>query len=280
MVLRALAGEAVRSFFGGRPLAGVDGSVVSLGASYPYCLSFFRALAKVSRPAGEEGKTWSFSLFCPLLPAHGALVEEMIAAGRDAEEALTCLRWEFLVRRELEAARACLERHEPRLLLWDGGFARLRAYGGEEWEEFKKEALARETVLLGVTEEVAARSLGKRLGFSGEAASPADRELLYGLLEPGEAFFVAPGRLYARLAHHPQAVAVDYLPEQEEFVLPALRYVYTITPRAGRGFPLWLDIVDAEVRLTRQEAELLLSSCLDPALTELFLRPLRARRDY
>jgi len=90
----------------------------------------------------------------------------------------------------------------------------------------------------------------------------------------------AKKRVYVRFSWHPQVIAVDYFPEQEEVLPDALSFLYTITPSHGRGFPLWLDIVDAEVRLTAAHLEGFLAAHLDPHLVELFLRPLRWQRDY
>ena len=43
-------------------------------------------------------------------------------------------------------------------------------------------------------------------------------------------------------------------------------------------FP-WLDVVDAEVRLSKEEVDAMIATYLDPAMAEVFLRPLRASRE-
>ncbi len=278
--LRRLSSGEIQEFFRGSSLVGVDGSLNTFGAAFPYTVTFFRALARSCRTGAEGKRFWAHRIFSPLLPEHRAKVEEKVKAGLDPEEALARLRWETLAALEAEAGRRALEEEHPRLLLWDGAFARLEAHAPLVWEELKSCALSRRTLLLGVTEEIATSSF-RDLG----AGMMADREILYSLLRPGEGFQLREegreevGRVYVRLASHPQVIAVDYLPEQRGDLATALNFLYTITPEHGRGFPLWLDIVDAEVRITRDQVEVLIANYLDPAVTELFLRPLRARRD-
>ncbi len=204
--------------------------------------------------------------------------------GLEAEDALARTRWEMLAELEAEVGMRALAAEEPRVLLWDGGFARLEIHAAGAWGEIRERALRQGTVVLGVTEEVATSSLVKPL-FPDAGENWGDREVLYGVLRPGEAFIREEGnkkkrgRVYVRFASHPQVLAVDYLPEQKEELMTALCYLFTITPSHGRGFPLWLDIVDAEVRITREEMDTLLASYLDPELLEFYFRPLRSWRD-
>lgn len=280
-----LSGPEIQSFFQGRPLAGVDGSFVTYGASYPYVVVLFRALARTTAPCGGN-RIWRESIFSPLLPRFQEKLSERLEQRMTPEAVLAHLRWELLAELEAEVAEQALEDENPRLLLLDGGFARLEKHAPEIWERVRKVALNQDTVVLGVTEEIATCSLAQTLlgrrGFPGDLA---DREVLFGLLEPGEVYqregelFRGRGRVYVRFARHPQVVAVDYLVEQQDELLKALNFLSTITPQHGRGFPLWLDVVDAEVRLTREQVEALLAAYLDPALTEVFLRPLRESRE-
>ena len=291
--LRYLAGEEIRTLFGDYPLVGVDGSLNSCGASFPYTVTFFRALARSTREGVTGGKYWTYRVFSPLLAKHQVQVQTLIDQGLDPEDALAHIRWSTLAAMEAEIGETALEREHPRILLWDGGFARLETHAPAIWERVKEGALRQGTIMLGVTEEIATRILtgllAKKQGLNtvlqGEAL--ADREWLYGMLQPGEVFRVngqpavagKRGRVYARLARHPQVIAVDYLTEQTEELDAALNFLYTVTPSHGRGFPLWLDVVDAEVRITSEQVEVLLAAYLDPALRELFFRPLRARRE-
>ncbi|MDH7578806.1 MAG: DNA double-strand break repair nuclease NurA [Bacillota bacterium] len=286
--LRRLGRDEIEDFFRGFPLVGVDGSLNTVGASFPYTVTFFRALARSSRVGAGGEQIWVYQIFSPLLPEHRAKVEEKLKLRLDPEEAVARLRWETLAALEAEVGKRALEKEHPRLLLWDGGFARLETHAPSIWNDVKSRALGEGVVMLGITEEIATSVLGGALPVPGEygvGELAADREILYGLLRPGEGFQRKKedrekvGRVYVRLARHPQVIAVDYFPEQSEDLLPALNFLYTITPEHGRGFPFWLDLVDAEVRITREQVEVLLANYLDPALAEVYFRPLRARRD-
>lgn len=284
--LRRLSAGETRSFFRERPLVGVDGSFNSYGASFPYVVTFFRALARSSKQDSlTGGRIWAHRLFSPLLPGYREQIREKLELGLEAEDALARIRWEMLAALEADVGLRALVTEKPRLLLWDGGFARLEIHAAAIWMQIRESALQQGTVMLGITEEIATASLVQAMS-PGVGELWGDREVLYGLLEPGEVFCRQErderrrGRVYVRFASHPQVVAVDYLPEQEHELMTALGFLYTITPSHGRGFPLWLDLVDAEVRITREEMEALLATYLDPVLTEVYLRPLRLRRDF
>lgn len=291
--LHYLCPEEIRALLGDSPLVGVDGSFGSCGASFPYLVTFFRALARSTRQGVAGNKYWTDKIFSPLLSKDQARVQGLLDQGLNPEDALAHIRWETLAAMEAEAGEAALERERPRILLWDGGFARLATHAPAIWERIKAGVLRQGTIMLGVAEEIATRTLVKQMSETGDTpaeafAGWADREQLYGMLQPGEIFRVhghldAPcrwGRIYARLSRHPQAIAVDYLAEQAGDLEAAMNFLYTVTPAHGRGFPLWLDVVDAEVRITADQVEALLAAYLDPALRELFLRPLRARPTY
>ena len=285
--LLELSGKEISSFFRGRPLVGVDGSLANYGASYPYVLTFFRALAHTTGTDCNNERIWDQEIFSPLLPRYQEKIEERRSKGQGPEEVIAHLRWETLATLEARVTKQTLTLR-PRLLVLDGGFARLKMHAPEIWSGLKVTALKQDVLLLGVTEEIATCLLARMFSLDRDANFPGvmgDREILFGLLEPGETYRLHEGdsadqgRLYARFARHPQVVAVDYLKDQESVLEPALNFLYSITPSHGRGFPLWLDVVDAEVRLSREEVEAMIATCLDPAMAEVFLRPLRASRD-
>jgi hypothetical protein len=282
-----LSAKEISSFFQGRPLVGVDGSLVTYGASYPYLLTFFRALAYATSAEGGHKRIWEQEIFSPLLPRYQQMIDEHLTGKQTPEEIVAHLRWGILAQIESKVAVQALSL-KPRLLLMDGGFNRLKEHAPDIWNELKAAAIREGVLLLGVTEEIASCSLMKILGFDGDPVCPGvmgDREILFGMLQPGEMYRLQErtkgekGRLYVRFAGHPQVVAVDYLMDQEREVEPALNFLYSITPAHGRGIPLWLDVVDAEVRLSREQVEAMIAACLDPAMVEVFLRPLRANRE-
>jgi len=313
--LAPLSPAEAAAWFGGRSLAAVDGSVNGLGGAFPYLLQLFQALCKTSH--GE--RTVASEVFSPLMPGVQARIDELTAQGLPREAALRLLSGRRLSALELQVARRAIREYRPRLVLFDGGFMRYLRHAPEEWEKYCALALELDVLSVGVIEEVASFQLAGALGSerdetagdgAGNVFSPPgdvsggdgrpgaggsvrpivyDRELLFGVLAPGECLFVRPEvevknaglyTVFARLSRHPGAVAVDFLCEQAGAALQIMRYLYTITPSGGRGIPLFLDLVDAEVRLTHREIGLLTEACLDPAVRECFFTARRERRDY
>jgi hypothetical protein len=146
--LSKLSAEEIASFFQGMPLVGVDGSLVNYGASYPYVLTFFRALAHTTSSSGNCERIWEQEVFSPLLPRYQGKMDDYIGTGQDAEEALAHLRWGILATLEAKVAVQALKA-EPRLLVLDGGFARLKNHAPEIWNSLKDEVLEREVLMVG-----------------------------------------------------------------------------------------------------------------------------------
>ncbi|WP_027718169.1 DNA double-strand break repair nuclease NurA [Desulfovirgula thermocuniculi] len=283
-VLAPMSPEEVERWFGGRPLAAVDGSVNVLGGPFPRVLEFFQALGKTS----TGRRVAAARVFTPLLPEALAELESLAAKeGLPQELALIALRSRRLSALELEVGCRLVEEEAPRLLLFDGGFMRYARHAPREWAAFCRLALERGVIAAGVIEEVESFGLAKICGVFAPAVY--DRDLLLGVLEPGECLFVPPElkvkgeslyTVFARLSCHPQPVAVDFLQEQAAFAPQVMRYLYTITPSGGRGIPLFLDLVDAEVRLGKRDVELLADTYLGQLLREIFFTPQRERRDF
>lgn len=77
--LSGLSGKEISSFFQGRPLVGVDGSLATYGASYPYVVTFFRALAHTTSSGSSNERIWVQEIFSPLLPRYQEKMEERIS---------------------------------------------------------------------------------------------------------------------------------------------------------------------------------------------------------
>jgi len=298
----------IRDLFGGRPLVGVDGSLHPVGGNYPYTIQLFRALAKSTLPDREQRTTVSdVRLFSPLCdedyrrlrqfteehrasiriePQEDARLEHDLAE----QQAYHMLIDQQMVEMELLAAIEAMQRFDPFLLLMDGGFSRLKGKGGEHWDAFEATALDRGTRVVGVIEEVGSYRLQSRLGSDllDGLLQQHDREILFGTLDEGEWLKTSLDRpiknefytVFTRLSEQPQAGALDFLRLQAEAVDDIVDFLYTITPPKSRGIPLWLDLVDAEARLTRKQVELLVKTHLDPENIESYLRPQRERRDF
>lgn len=283
-VLIPMSHAEIESWFGSRPLAAVDGSVNVLGGPFPRVLEFFQALGKTS----HGRRVTAAKVFTPMMPGGMEELEKLTNQEHlPREAALAILRSRRLSALELEVGCRLAEEEAPRLLLFDGGFMRYARHAPKEWASFCTLAKERGVIAVGVIEEVESFGLAEICGLGPQLLY--DRDLLLGVLEPGECLLIQPElkvkgeslyTVFARLSCHPQPVAVDFLQEQVAFAPEVMRYLYTITPSGSRGVPLFLDLVDAEVRLGRREIELLTDTYLGPTLREIFFTPQRERRDF
>ena len=83
-----------------------------------------------------------------------------------------------------------------------------------------------------------------------------------------------------RLSRDPHPIALDRLKEQQEHLYDTACLLYSLTSKDGRGIPLWLDIVDREVRITDRMMESLVDCYIDEDLRYRLLRAKRENRGY
>lgn len=267
------SGPEMKAWLRGRSLVGVDGSVNSTPGTHPHTLSVFQALAKGT--GGEE--YWAADLYTPLLekeekPEEGQLAREAQHRGR------------LLAGLEIGTALEAVRRWSPGVILMDGSLYHFRIDHGKAWEELANEAEKAGVLLVGVSEEIGTQALARTL-FPGQG-NYSDREVLFGVMQPGEVY-ISPeleppgsGLWKAVLAptRNPQPVGVDGLLSQSAAREELLRLVYSLTPVQGRGIPLWLDIVDQEVRVTDSLVEAMVEQHIDPDLRHRLLVPKRSDR--
>lgn len=265
--------QELKEWLQGGTLVGVDGSVNSTPGSYPHTLSFFQALAKGTK--GEEH--WAAELYTPLLDPDEEGVE-----GRLAREANR--RGTILSALEMDVALEAIQKWSPRVVMMDGSLLHFRIDDADRWSYLVEEALKRDILLVGVSEEIGTSSLARLLFPHYPAWS--DRDLFYGVLELGEVYETKEeldtnGQLWKsvlRSSVSPQPIGVDGLVEQEEYREELIRLVYTLTPRQGRGVPFWLDIIDTQVRVTDPLVKAMVEKYIDPDLQHRLLLPKRSER--
>lgn len=279
--LRRLTAVELRAWLGERPLVGVDGSSNVVGGSYPHYVALLAALAQST----DGRQTWSWQVWSPLL------TEERL--GQDSDE--IARRQALTVLEAGVAARALSEFH-PRLLLMDGPLVRFRIEAPQPWEDLSRLARQEGAVLVGVIESVGTALLASLLA---EELPPSwrtayDRELLWGLLEPGEMLVVQPPHkpglrtCFLRPGSDPTPVGLDFpalLPwegpgKAYSDVVRVAEVLYTLTPAGGRGVPLWLDLVDARVRLNDRMARALVEGGLSRETWWQFLASKREARPF
>ena len=314
--LNRLSGWDLEAFLGQAPIVGVDGSVNLFGGNYPHYVALLRALAKSSgATSGLESESELASESPPGRTAqpipsrpvsrciskcmvHTPLLDETRAeilshAGRKGWKEINIadsdLRSVKLAWLEMEVAVEAIRAFSPRVVMMDGSLVRHRIATEEGWSKLVEVASAHDTLIIGVIEEIGTHDVAERLGDSlpEEARNMYDRELLFGLLEFGEALVITRPDFkkglrtaFLRSSSDPHPIGVDIPEEQTDLLSIACDLVFSLTPRGGRGVPIWLDIVDSEARITNAMLEALIDAYLEPDLKRRLLLAKRANRIY
>ncbi|WP_312853834.1 DNA double-strand break repair nuclease NurA [Thermoactinomyces mirandus] len=276
--LNKLSGAEIRDWLQDGLLVGVDGSVNSTKGSQDRTLSVFQALAKGTQ--GEE--KWAADVYTPLLEDEGG---KDGSAAREARK-----RGAFLSRLEMKVTIEAIQDWAPRVVMADGSLLHYSIDDNEVWEQLARLAEMKDSLLVGVSEEIGSRTLVKEL-FP-EYRAWTDRDLLYGVLKMGEAYewegwSRADGRnqagnsmwkLVFRTSRSPQPIGLDGLSSQHGERLQLAKLVYSLTPEQGRGIPYWLDIVDRQVRVTDPLVETMVDQYIDPEIRYRLLSSKRSDR--
>lgn len=268
-----------------KPVIAVDGSYQTVGTTYPYFVTLIQAVAL--HMSSQQRPIVEHRIFTPLFPEERAEIERRVSDQQTAEIAAGNRIRELMAETELAAACRAAAEHEGPLILLDGGFVHFKARAGYLFGELMHRAEKSGGLAVGVIEEVSSRSLSTAVAGLWEAADlPYDREILYGLLQVGEAFVLSPaackdpavGSVFTRFAGHPQPAAFDFPADRQEDMLQTLGALRALTPSDGRGIPAPIDIADRYVRLTAAEVERLVSAAVPAAAREVLLTAHRLRR--
>ncbi|HYF78169.1 MAG TPA: DNA double-strand break repair nuclease NurA [Symbiobacteriaceae bacterium] len=279
--LRRLGGAELENLLDGGLLVGVDGSINTFGGQFPYYVDLIRALAKPSRGEAVVVK----SIHCPIPPEEE---DDQETAIRNDNE----VRQRMLAELEVQAAIEAVDRLQPKLILMDGPLVRFDMRAKDSFVILCEKVTRNRIALLGCIENIESKVIGSVLG---DLIPPGwrnryDRELLWDLLAYGEVLEIRtaakglprPGTREAEAARanpictwfirsslDPVVVGVDMLQSQLDLAGSYIDYLYTLSPADGRGIPIWLDLVDREVRLTDVELEAY-TELLDPQVRRVF----------
>lgn len=280
--------QELADYLRGRTVAGVDGSTNSFGGSYPGTVALLQAGAMTT----GRHKYLAGDAVSPMSRRD----KKRIAAYQERhnlreEEAYHRYKDERMAQLEVEAAIELVKHEEPCLVLFDGGFVRYESKAFLAWEEYTALARQKNILSIGIIEEVGTNFISRSLADELDGRLlPFDRQLLFGVLEPGEALLLDEGlkhkgfsgryyTCFARLSKHPSIIGCDILQEQKQALLTALRFLYTNTLDAGRGVPFWIDRVDHEIKLSYKETEAIVRKTFPAAWVEKYLVSQRSRRD-
>ncbi len=254
-------------------IVGVDGSTNNAGGPFPYLFTLQQALAKVCSSKEED---------VVITDAASPLIMKDVITEEEYRDFIK----RNLAELEVKAALEALDKFNPRVVLLDGSLVRYKIESAPMWETLKNRALAQDAVLVGVVEGISTNIISSCLedvlNLGGFPAS--DWEILFGLLQVGEILEIVPGlfkegfrTFFMRSSLDPKPIGIDLLEEQQEYLAEVSNLIFTLTPQDGRGIPLWLDIIDKNVRITDAVMEGLLNAYLGEDYAE-FLKPKRERR--
>lgn len=283
--MNQLPNAALQGILGARPLVGVDGSPNSYGGEFPHYVDFLRALAKSS----DGGRIILKDIHCPL--QIDEVQDDETALRQDHE-----VRQRKLAQLEVKAAIDAIEMFRPAIILMDGPLVRFDMRTRESFSLLRGSVIKENILLVGCIENIESRVLSTVLGEGAPSGwhNAYDRDLLWGVLKYGEVLQVArPAKgtprkgvdereapsirtWFMRSSYDPAVVGVDMLEEQVTVLPELMDYLFTLSPADGRGIPIWIDLVDREVRLTHLEMEAYLE-LLDPELHRFFVSKRNAR---
>lgn len=267
-------------------IVGVDGSNNRVGGAHPHFVEAYQALAKSTIYKDEP--LFLADIYTPL--AEGESLNSPIEKKEDLEE-IEDKKNIKLSTIEVEAAIEAVEKFKPYAILMDGGLIRYNIYAKDKWEELRTICEEKDIILVGVIKDIKTSIIGDRLREKYEAidASFYDRELLFGKLQYGEMIIInemvnkkgiegySSGFIRSSLA--PTVIGIDILDSQKTSIEEMARLILTLTPQTSRGIPLWLDMVDKEVKISDAIMKGLMERYMDRGLYERFFISERDKRD-
>lgn len=259
----------------------VDGSNNKIGGDYPHYIELYKALGKSTNKREEVEVTDYYT------PLYGQEGENPLELETDRE----AIRKHKLAKVEIQAALEGIEKLKPKIILMDGSLIRYQILAKEDWEELRQTCQEKNIILLGIIEDIKTKIIGESLREKKELQIEDvfyDRELLFGLLDYGQYFRVRRDKtkksrqgidsVFLRSSNEPSVIGIDMLDHQLDKLEKVIGLILSLTSKNSRGIPLWLDIVDSQVRISNEMAESLLRSYLDQDIFQMFFRPEREKR--
>lgn len=263
-------------------IVGVDGSNNKVGGAYPHYIEVFQALAKSTFV--KDNPLYKTDIYTPLIPEFD---DNPLGNGEMIIEDKKNIKLATL---EVEAALDSIDRFKPYAIMMDGGLIRYNIYSYDKWLELKNRCEEEDIILFGVIKDIKTSIIGdiimeKDKDFDKQIY---DREMLFGVLDYGEMIMIQEyankkepqgyASVFLRSSLQPTVVGMDIIDSQRAHLEEMARLVFTLTPENSRGVPLWLDIVDKEVKITDEMIKGLLERYLDRGVYERFFVSERDKR--
>lgn len=263
-------------------IVGVDGSNNKIGGAYPHFVEAYQALAKST--THKDQPVILADIYSPLYPEQ----EESPLEGE--ERVIEDKRNIKLSTIEVEAALASIERFKPYAILMDGGLIRYNIYAADKWIELRQRCEEEGIILVGVIKDIKTSIIGDTMKKINPSIDECfyDRELLFGQLDYGEMILIRDevnkkepegySSVFLRSSLAPSIIGMDIIDSQREYMEDMARLVFTLTPENSRGVPLWLDIVDKEVKISDEIMKALMERYMDRGIYERFFVSERDKR--
>lgn len=250
---------------------GVDGSNNRSGGAFPHFIEIFQGLAKST----DGNEIYKNKVYTPTL---NDIYEDKNLSQK------------YLATIEIETALEYIDKYDFDYLMMDGGFIRYKINCLNLFTELREICEAKNIILFGVIKDLKTNVIARSLEID---ESIYDREILFNRLKTGEAVlirneinkkFIKDGlgegfsSAFMRTSKFPGAVGLDILDTQERYLEEISSLIYTLTPMSSRGVPLWLDIVDRDVKITDEILTTLLEEYLDRDVYERFFISERDKR--
>ena len=250
---------------------GVDGSNNRSGGAFPHFIEIFQGLAKST----DGNEIYKNKIYTPTL---NDIYEDKNLSQK------------YLATIEIETALEYINKYDFDYLMMDGGFIRYKINCLDLFTELRETCEAKNIVLFGVLKDLKTNVIARSLEID---EGIYDREILFNRLKTGEAVlirneinkkFIKDGlgegfsSAFMRTSKFPGAVGLDILDTQEKYLEEISNLIYTLTPMSSRGVPLWLDIVDKDVKITDEILTTLLEEYLDRDVYERFFISERDKR--
>ncbi|RKD28842.1 DNA double-strand break repair nuclease NurA [Thermohalobacter berrensis] len=272
-------------------ILGVDGSKNRMGGAYPHFVEVFQGLAKSS--IYQDNPIYKADFYTPLnLKTEKEIIEKIDKENPAKNEIDSFIRNYKLSSIEVEVAIEGANKLNPYVIMMDGSLIRYKIECTDKWNELKSLCEEKGIILIGVIKDIKTNIIGTSL-IEKDILPPNidnlyDKELLYGLLEYGEMITINKENTkkyneglrscFMRTSKDPSVVGMDILKSQEKYMKEMADLVFTLTPYTSRGVPLWLDIVDSEVKISDKMMKGLLEKYLDREILEKFFISERSKR--
>lgn len=264
-------------------ILGVDGSKNRMGGAHPHFLEVYQGLAKST--LYKDKPIYKVDFYTPLYTEEEEanwLEEDVVRDEKISNKKLAAI--------EVEAALEGVQELNPYAVMMDGSLIRYKIVCSEKWERLKEECEKRNILLVGVIKDIKTSIIKESIkedNFLPIKECFHDKELLYGLLDYGEVILTnintkkemrGFASLFMRSSQAPTVIGMDILKSQQSHILEMARLVFTLTPKYSRGVPLWLDIIDNEVKIPDQMIRGILESYLDRRIFEMLFVSERDKR--